>query len=54
MTKRKYDTIEETVDEHGVTRVYGYDSKGVKYFINLREVMTRYHELGLDAFTEVV
>lgn len=61
MSKRKYDYIEEKmreVEAGGKTvrikEVYGYDSDGRKYFVNLREVVEVYKMLGIERFREVV
>jgi len=52
MTK-KYECLENYTDRNGILRVYGYDSRGRKFFVNMREVIEAYRERGLDGF-EVV
>ena len=61
MPNRKFEYVEEMVrrvDADGKTvkvrEVYGYDSEGRKYFVNLREVVDIYRLLGIERFREVV
>ena len=61
MSNRKFEYVEERVrrvDAGGKTvkvkEVYGYDSDGCKYFVNIREVIEIYRLLGIERFREVV
>ena len=49
--RRKIDWVEERIDEYGVKHIYGYnDATGLKYFLNLHDVIRRYEELGIDRY----
>jgi hypothetical protein len=50
---KKYEYIESYTDRNGIKRIYGYDKNGLKYLVNVREVLRIYKERGLDGF-EVV
>ena len=53
MTGSKYVFIEEIVDRHGITRIYGYDRDMRKYFVNLHEVVQTYKKRGLEGFRNI-
>jgi len=54
MTNPKYEFIEKFEDMHGIERIYGYTKDGLKYFLNIREVMDEYRTRNLKGFERAV
>lgn len=54
MPKREIVYYEEHVDENGVLWQIGYSMEGLRYNLNINEVVRRYEELGIDRFRRSV
>jgi hypothetical protein len=54
MKRKEFVYIEKVVDKNGVERIYGYDSEGRKYFMNLEEVVAEYKKRGINSFKKVI
>ena len=54
MTRKKYEFVEEVIDDNGVKRIYGYGMHGDAHLINAREVSDEYKAKGLKGFSQVV
>ncbi len=54
MTRNKIVYVEKIIDKHGIERIYGYDTDGKKYLLNVKEVIEKYKKRGINTLREIV